>query len=320
MVAKVKDCFPGCVSRLVSVAPSDILGTNRPIGIELELEYVAGLMHNLASSSKYWHAVEDHSLYLKGIELVSQNKFHTSNECHVIPIAGKHFDDAMNELEGILSVYAKSARKFGTEMPAVPRVSDRTSNHIHIGVLDFDDERLYRLYCNYVLLEPILFGIVATHRTGNIYCYPAELQFATLNRLKAWPRKSNTFTKAFYHAFKKYEALNLKSVADKGTVEFRMRHGEYNVHNIINWTKILLKLVEYDGMMFYDLWPTMNYARCLKYAKIIFGNTIIIPMEQVQATYRTYEYIKSLFVGKALDEEFIILSKFLNRVNKTCVV
>jgi hypothetical protein len=304
------------VRHLKKVVPSTLFGTTRPIGIELELEGTQSLLKEIAGKTKYWAPIEDHSLYYEGIELVSTNKKENETDGYVIPIAGEHIDAAMKELAILMNRYAASTRRFSEVIKPIPRTSDRTSNHVHIGVLDFDNKKLKELYLNYLIFEPLLFSIVGHRREENIFCYPSRLQAKVLDRLYAWPTTEGFNRQFFLDHFKKYEAFNMRAVAEKGTVESRHRSGEYNYNSIENWIRILLKLVEYSGPMYWELWPSMNHTRLLKYTKMVFGSTVMINHSIVPAMYSAYERIKEYLVASQLKDNEIILDKFFARVVK----
>jgi hypothetical protein len=312
----VGSLYPHAVRHLNTVVPSHLFGTTRSIGIELELEGTQSLLKEMANKTKYWIPVEDHSLYYEGMELVSSNKAETTLHEYVIPIAGRHIDAAMKELATLMNRYAASTRRFSEVIKPIPRTSDRTSNHIHIGVLDFENKKLKDLYLNYLIFEPLLFSIVGHRREENIFCYPSRLQTKVLDRLYAWPT-TDGFSKDFFaNNFKKYEAFNMRAVAEKGTVEFRHRGGEYNYNAIEDWIRILLKLVEYSGPMYWELWSSMNHTRLLKYTKMVLGNTIMINHSILPVMYSAYERIKEYLVESQLKDNEIILDKFFSRVVK----
>lgn len=293
---------------------------SRPVGIELELEGIHSYISEIFQKAKYWVPTQDNSLYYQGIELISQNVILSQNNGHIIPIAGIAVDKAFDELARLLLHYSKVVSKFNSTIKKTPRVSERTSNHVHIGVLDFDLDSLKNLYLNYIIFEPLLFSLIGGGRDQNIFCYPASKQAVVDNRLSAWPKEpvngvSTTFG-FFTSNFCKYEAFNMRSVAEKGTVEFRLNSGAYNHNAIKNWVKILLALVEYRGPYFWELWPSMNYARLLKYSKLVFKGLIKPDHSIAPKMYESYAGIKHHLVRDGLVDNETVLNKFLLRVVK----
>lgn len=142
--------------------------------------------------------------------------------------------------------------------------SERTSIHVHCNVLDFNSEQFKNLVLLYCLFESILFDVVEESRKDNIFCVPwsqAGLHFGNYKRI--WEQPAN---------WQKYTALNLKTVASLGTVEFRHMHGHADFVLLSHWIKILEELMVFakksDSKEIYnrvlDLNTSSEYAKFLR--------------------------------------------------------
>ena len=185
------------------------------VGIEIELE---GLRpYNIRFPFKRWKIVEDGSLR-GGIELVSD------------PVWGSAIDDALEEISQFFGEYN-------------PIISERTSVHVHVNILDMETEELIRFVNNYIMYEPALFRMHRNwDRENNIFCVPcyksSEIQ-KSYSRL-LYHLKRETLGNDYLPY--KYAAMNPNSLYNLGTLEFRHMGGTKDVNQINQWINVLLQL------------------------------------------------------------------------------
>lgn len=179
------------------------------LGVELELEGINQDIYKINS----FNAVEDGSLKLSGIELVT------------VPIKLRYLE---MELRRVLDGIKK------------PTVSRRCSTHVHMNVRDMTKEEVVNLLLLYTIFERGLYRI-SGDRWLNNFCIPVQECYATVKgALKHWTNFS-------YWKWNKYIGINLcpiwggesKSI---GTVEFRHLHGTTNVEEIIQWCNLITAL------------------------------------------------------------------------------
>ena len=192
---------------------------NRPhphtsVGIEVELEQ---MRWNFKENLKRWYVTKEGSI-INGIEFVSD------------PVWGTAIRDALEELKEALEDHK-------------PRVSFRTSTHIHMNVLDLDLDELIHLIYLYIMYEPALFRYHDRwRRADSIFCVPAYLSMdireayvkliADLRRGKG----RGTYLQS------KYAALNINALQRQGSLEFRHMGGSIDIDEIDEWINILLQL------------------------------------------------------------------------------
>jgi hypothetical protein len=179
-------------------------------GVELEIENWP--THRLEASSPGIVFKEDGSLRNNGIEGITKP----------------------NTKFGALACVKKLWEKYSI---GEKNFSDRTSIHVHANVLDFTQDQLKTLVLLYGLFENVLFDIVEPERKNNIFCVPWSQ--AGLN--------AGNYTRVFARAanWQKYTALNLLTVTQLGTVEFRHMHGHADFVLLTHWIQVIEDLVTF---------------------------------------------------------------------------
>ena len=181
------------------------------VGIEVELE---GVFHT-QPEMKMWNVVGDGSL-INGIEFVSE------------PVWGTAISDALHELSSVLRVNK-------------PVVSFRTSTHIHVNCLDMTGPQLIKMIKIYLMYEAALFRL-HEGRENNIFCVPA---YSSVVIQRAYGFLFDYVLEVPIHRWSlrsKYAALNINSLLDFGTLEFRHMSGCVDVRLISNWIDLILQI------------------------------------------------------------------------------
>ena len=178
-------------------------------GIELEIE---NWPENWAESSAVGFTfTEDGSLRNNGTEAVSHP----------------------NNTRGLLAVTEQLWKKFNIQSDK--NFSDRTSIHVHANVFDFTGAQFKAITLLYQVFEELLFAYVGDDRANNIFCVPWNQAGLTYGN----------YTRVFDRArvWQKYTALNLLTVGQLGTVEFRHMHGHADFTLLAHWIQIIEDLV-----------------------------------------------------------------------------
>ena len=197
------------------VAPDVTVVGTRAVGIEVEVENAAG-----AQSSHFWSCINDHSLRNDGVELVMR-----------APLGGADLKNALNDLRGTLRKYPKL------------HCSERTSLHVHIDVRDLSIVQVRNILAAYTATEAALYKMCGKNRYDNIYCpgiTSALDQISVMRRIMG----DHTFEGGVYD-WCKYTGINLHSISERGSIEFRSHEGTTDMRRISQWVNILLTLVEY---------------------------------------------------------------------------
>lgn len=194
------------------------------IGMEFEFENVRNIPPLLANT-QYWADKEDGSLHDRGREFV-----------FIEPLFGM---DAYTAIEQIV------AEARGANF----RTSLRTGIHVHLDVRDMTPPQLIGLIALYLLFEPALYRWAGEGREANNFCIPyykAENAIAqataVLNALYDSERGVNTNAVVASNAFNRYAGLNLKSVAQFGSIEFRQLPTTLDFTRIITWINFIMSL------------------------------------------------------------------------------
>lgn len=185
---------------------------NRAFGIEIEVEEVSRKLLFI-----HWTHGNDGSLRNNGAEFITK------------------FGCRLYHLDPIFDEFIQTVVRERTRNKKAFDFSERCSVHVHIDVRDLNEEQLANVLTLYLLFEKAFYQLIGEDRYHNIFCVPL---------LETLPDTSlNIFETV--KVSKKYSALNLACVADKGTVEFRAMEGNMDPQRIFPWLYILAALVTY---------------------------------------------------------------------------
>lgn len=251
--------------------------SNKYIGIEIEAENIQFEMSDINKNLFYWDIVPDGSLRNFGAEFISKK------------LRGKDIFLALHELTACLAISGLT-----------PEYSDRTSVHIHADArfMTLDQLRSFIIY--YLIHEPLLFAYVGHNREENNYCVPYYLNNRGISNI-------STIFKNIEHAHqildtinraKKYEAMNIHSIQEKGSIEFRAHYGTHDPELILKWVRLILSMFKETKTSLYEqhlehflsvpyyfianafiekhgLSPATNLKECEEKARESVGNLLI---------------------------------------------
>jgi hypothetical protein len=112
--------------------------------------------------------------------------------------------------------------------------SHRTSTHVHVNVCSLKVSHVKNMLLLYALFEEFFFAMVKPYRRDNIHCVLLTDTYLPKDYGKTLPW--------LVEKWHKYTALNLKPVANFGSVEFRHLHGTGDVVEVDTWLHVLENL------------------------------------------------------------------------------
>ena len=204
------------------------------IGIEIELEGVLrpgrgfeGILP--ATLEQYWVAHEDGSLHDNGCEFTLR-----------IPLFG---EDLRKALHGMMA-FAATQKTW--------KASLRTGIHIHLDARDLTRHQLLGLLGYYILFEPAIYSWIGAGRHANNFCVPWYKYEGSLDQgerilrlMRKFAEGANVSQESILHEcdeFHRYAGLNLKSLAEFGSMEFRHLETAINYDLVKDWINIIMSL------------------------------------------------------------------------------
>lgn len=191
--------------------------SNRAVGIELEVENAGGLREG-----RFWNVISDGSLRNDGRELLFRQ-----------PLAGADIRSALHELVGILHSNANIT------------TGERTSLHVHVDVRDLTPKQVQNILVTYIATESALYKMGGKHRYDNIYCPGVSAALGQMETMRKLLRDDHEYFQSACFDWCKYTGINLRSITERGSIEFRAHEGTTDVRRISRWVNILLTMVEY---------------------------------------------------------------------------
>ena len=213
---KIHEIFEHLTEELRSFMPDDMWPISRCVGIEVEVEGAGNLR-----STRLWNVINDSSLRNDGRELVTK-----------LPLAGYDLRKATEELDGLL-------RSGGLA------VSERCSVHVHIDVRDLTLTQVGNILATYVACEAALYNFGGKERYDNIYCPGVTSALEQMGVMRRVMQGSDHDFRFGCHDWCKYTGINLRSIAERGSIEFRAHEGTLDLYRITEWVGILLRMVDY---------------------------------------------------------------------------
>jgi Putative amidoligase enzyme. len=218
-----KDPIPGRKLSL-PVAPRTVSGD---VGLELEIEAVgllsADRLADLRSPTTgvTWQTHTDGSLRGSAIEYVLSS-----------PV---NIDEVPFMVEGLYERLARNGIRWN--------LSNRCSTHVHANMGGKKINELTSVIALWTTFEDILIEWCGAERVNNHFCLPAKE--STFN-ISTWDRLLSKGRWEFNDGAK-YTALNLRSIGQIGSFEFRSMRASETPGPIIDWTKIVHGIVDYAG-------------------------------------------------------------------------
>lgn len=222
----VQDVFGHCPQQYIREA-SDLLLSNSHVGVEVELERMAGV----EGSFHHWSVDTDGSLRDAGLEF----KFKE-------PFFGKDVVAALEELETKVDVHVSRHNISPARL-----MDEDTSVHVHVDVRDLSDNQLRTFILLSLVLEQVLFSYAAPERENNIFSLSvakANMEARGMGYIVA-ALDGGPDSSAIYDTVRgasKYASINLAAIHSFGSIEFRAHRGEYKAKRLLEWINILLSI------------------------------------------------------------------------------
>lgn len=262
---------------------------NTSLGVEFEFERVTKISQDdLAAIGMHWTMKEDHSLHDAGKEFA-----------FIEPLFGADVVDAIHNLTKIATV-----NRWACTL--------RTGIHVHMDARDLTNYQLKGLLAYYLMFEPAIYAWVGGGREANNFCVPwykseGSIQDAiTILQMLDMFGKDEESTDSLLNKcdhFHKYAGLNLRSLANFGSIEFRQLPTTTDRGRIFNWINILLRLKkaateapESTMVLVQDVWR--RGIRESLYS--VFGQEIAAAMLQ-ENSYNTLDDIRTVGCSNAVE-------------------
>jgi len=187
------------------------------LGVEVEVEGVTKKLSTKFKETAYWTAKEDGSLRNNGMEFVFSE-----------PLFGADVVSAVKFL-------CQQAKEHNY------RVSVRTGIHTHMDVRGMELDKFQNLCIIYALTEKLFYNWIGDKRSENIHCLPwyaADADLDTIGAIFRDPNSGLSYVKALH----RYSGLNLNSLVNFGTVEFRQLKTTFDYSRIMDWLNIILSM------------------------------------------------------------------------------
>jgi len=200
-----------------------ILPTCR-LGLEFEFEGVRRQILPDRQWAQLWTFHEERSIRDQGAEYVFTS-----------PMFGK---DAYEAIKSLME-YAKQEGW---------RSSLRTGIHVHIDARDLSVPQLQGMCLLYALFEPAIYRWVGDNRATNVFCLPwyaAEggLRDATGVVRNAIAEQSRGLaqgtTRQAASLVNRYAGMNMNSLVEHGSIEFRQLKTTLDLERVVNWINIV---------------------------------------------------------------------------------
>jgi len=254
----------GCPSdpRSFKTSPR-IVDNSTFIGVEIELENVGNFGSSYFRDSSFWSIVGEGSLRNSGREYVMQVKL----KHEYVPICGKDVVTALDFFDSVVKKYIDNEG-------ITPKATDRTSIHIHIDVRDLSKEQLVSFIILYTIFEPVFYSLFGKGRENNPYCKPISTEECLIRISEIIGSDSEREIGHALSKGNKYDACNILSICERGSLEFRLHEGTYDSELILNWINLLLILKDHACKEQFDISNLPEQASQLgmsDFLKLVFG-------------------------------------------------
>lgn len=128
-------------------------------------------------------------------------------------------------------------------------VDRSTGLHVHHDAADLTGEAIGNIFANYSAHQKLIDLIVAPSRRNNRMCAPLSYdRIITNNRGRKDNFKKNTkqaaVDKVMSRTGTRYVSLNIYSIRNHGTIEFRQHQGSIDAEKIFNWILFTQSIIE----------------------------------------------------------------------------
>jgi hypothetical protein len=186
------------------------------IGLEIEVEGNA-----LSVPKSHWRVEHDGSLQ--------------GESCEYVLDVPSTLDEAIKAL----TVLDDCWKRNGT----VIHDAVRAGVHVHINCQNLTIKELYNFIVLFLVLENVLTKFCGNTREGNLFCLRSKDADFLLHILTG-AIKNRKLQKYFQSNDIRYSALNVKALADYGSLEFRAMRSNRDLTRIAYWAELLLRLRE----------------------------------------------------------------------------
>ena len=187
--------------------------TSGDLGIEIEIEG-----ENLPHLTKYWRTERDGSLRGESAEYVLSKPLTRLGARNALKYLDKKYIDS----------------------DTVVHDSVRAGVHVHVNVQDISVVELFSFITSYVILEDLLVNYCGEYREGNLFCLRIRDADYLMYCLEQAAKDKNY--NALHTDALRYASMNVKSLHQYGSLEFRAMRGTRDLGVIDNWANILLNL------------------------------------------------------------------------------
>lgn len=205
----------------------------RKFGIEIEIIDISEsearkiLQFNNLSN---WTVKEDHSIC--GCKNISK----CVGGCKTSEIVSPILSD-LEEVEKICNIFPKMGA----------RVNKTCGFHVHVDVRDLAFEKIQSVWYRYAKFEEALDLLhpISRREDNNNYCLSIKSTVSYFkNNNISFTNKENLNSLLYQYAIDKYYKLNICSVVDYGSLEFRQHDGTISFEEIKNWVMFCVEFTE----------------------------------------------------------------------------
>ena len=301
---------------------TNLLHNNIFTGIEIELEGLSQRSFNGSSFQReyqgcfsLWTAVEDGSLQ-DGIEFICKE-----------PLKGGLLADAISGLHRAIN----SRREI--------KATQRCGVHIHCDVRNYTASEIMNTLLVYMVFERAIYSYVSPTRYKNTFCRPlssSDFRSTLTALLESFINESDE--DKLEHLLRlvdegridKYAGLNLRTIQNYGSFEFRMHEGTTDIINLLHWINILHSIMDMgknipvaDLINMYDANPSLVYQ--------LFSNTKLnAPSKSLEIlkgirdmkhilSYRNLDEISAELSSKTVGSIPVQLEQVLRHTNRSIV-
>lgn len=199
----------------------DLNPTKGDVGIEIEME-LQYPHETIVPFKNTWRLEEDGSLKFNGVEFVLKK-----------PVKFGYVPKLISDLKAKLD---------DNNMTILPSI--RAGVHVHVNMQESTIGQMYNMLSCYYPMETVLTRFCGDGREGNLFCLRSRDAGGVLKRIE----KSLINQNLSYLDTDdiRYAALNIRSLFNYGTLEFRALATTPDLGLIEDWCKMVQKLKEYS--------------------------------------------------------------------------
>lgn len=190
------------------------------VGLEIEVEGVR-LPKNELFPDKFWEFHADGSLRGESGEYVLKEPIGINLLPEALDLLGKKFEDCKS----------------------VINESHRTSVHVHINCLKYNQQQIYQIITAFMILENILVQWCGKDRVGNLFCLRSSDAEYLVFLLRNTIQGGRFLFAGDINDNVRYSAMNLLALYKYGSLEFRSLRGTTDPKIINDWTQALNRMV-----------------------------------------------------------------------------